>query len=159
MIVLAQTVLLLAIFGSPQDKYIGAQECATCHEDISKAFQKNTHIKAEHQCEGCHGPGRELAESADIEKIRSFHGLSPQKASAACLDCHQKDNAHSNRLFDTHSKNSVACTSCHSIHTGLAQTTLLVKPTNSLCATCHQSERAHFDRPFSHKVSVGIMNC
>src|SRR3954468_21339934 len=119
MIVLAQTVLLLAIFGAPQepqDKYIGFQECATCHEDISKAFQKNPHLKAQRQCEGCHGPGREHAETADIGVIRSFNGLSPQKTSAVCLVCHQKESSHSNRLFDAHSKNAIACTSCHSIH-------------------------------------------
>jgi DmsE family decaheme c-type cytochrome len=169
MIALLQALLLLMLAGAPQqpaqqsqEAYAGGEACATCHEDLSIGFKKTPHVRLEkssHGCESCHGPGREHAESADIAKIRSFKSLTPTRTNAACLDCHKNDKTHSNRLFDTHSKKAVSCTSCHSVHNGAARTMLLAKPTNSLCATCHASERAHFDRPFAHKLSAGAMDC
>jgi DmsE family decaheme c-type cytochrome len=159
MMLFVQALFLLAILAPPQNPYVGAQECAVCHEDISRAFRANPHTNTEQKCEACHGPGREHAESADIETIRSFRTLSPQKTSATCLACHQKEDVQSNRLFDVHSRQAVSCTSCHSIHTSYVETPLLEKPVNSLCATCHLAQRLRFDWPFTHKLSVGAMNC
>jgi len=166
MILVAHTLVLLALTGPPQqaagqDKYVGSQMCATCHEDLASGFTKNPHSKVANNqsCESCHGPGREHAESADIRSIRSFQRLSPQSVAATCLGCHQKENAHSNRLFDTHTKRGLSCTSCHSVHGSVSRTPLLAKATAPLCATCHAPERSHFDRPFSHKVSQGAMDC
>ena len=45
--------------------YVGAETCATCHQDQVKGFPENPHSKLalEHggkgvTCEGCHGPGK-----------------------------------------------------------------------------------------------------
>jgi len=156
-----------ALAPASQPQYAGSQECATCHEDLSNAFRKNTHIRLDrpvasetgHACESCHGPGKEHAESADITKIRSFKTLTPQRSASFCLDCHQKDATHSNRLFDVHTRKSVTCTSCHSVHNAAPRTNLLTKTTTDLCASCHPSARARFNRPFSHNIKADIMNC
>jgi DmsE family decaheme c-type cytochrome len=143
---------------APDSRFAGSQECATCHEDLSTGFKENPHVRGA-ACETCHGPGREHVESADITKIRSFKHLTPQKTSAVCLECHQKDATHSNRLFDIHTKKAVTCTSCHSVHSAAQKRPLLTKVTNELCAGCHAAERARFERPFAHQVRNGAMTC
>src|SRR5262245_11418833 len=147
-------------------EYAGSQECATCHEDLSNAFKTNAHITLEKSlktagqaCESCHGAAKEHVESADIAKIRSFKTLSPQRSASFCLDCHQKEQTHANRLFDVHSRKSVTCTSCHSVHNAAPRSALLSKPATDMCASCHMAERARFNRPFAHKVKGWEMTC
>src|SRR5262249_50417598 len=54
-------------------RYVGADTCKTCHEDVAKGYDKGPHWKttlAKHQgpqwqgCEACHGPGKDHTESA-----------------------------------------------------------------------------------------------
>ena len=62
---------------SDASKYVGAETCKTCHEDVYNAWEKTPHWKTtlnkepSHQgCEGCHGPGAEhVAGGGDKTKI------------------------------------------------------------------------------------------
>ena len=62
---------------SEASKYVGAETCKTCHEDIYNAWEKTPHWKTtlnkepSHQgCDGCHGPGAEhVAGGGDKTKI------------------------------------------------------------------------------------------
>src|SRR5262245_22545923 len=124
-------------------EYAGSQECATCHEDLSNAFKTNTHYSLEKSlktagqaCESCHGAAKEHVESADIAKIRSFKTLPPQRSASFCLDCHQKENTHANRLFDIHSRKSFTCTSCHSVHNVAPRCAVLSKTGTDTCESC-----------------------
>src|SRR5208282_3630989 len=66
-------------------KYVGAETCKTCHEDLYNSWEKTPHWKTtlnkdpSHQgCEGCHGPGADhVAGGGDITKI-----FNPAKHSA-----------------------------------------------------------------------------
>lgn len=157
------SIFMLVLLAQQGEKpqYVGSAQCMTCHEDTVVSFKKTRHFqleKTEKGCESCHGPGSEHADTMDASKIRSFKKLTPLKTASACLDCHKQDT-HSNRLFDSHSRNGVSCTSCHSVHAAAAGTRATSKPTNELCQTCHASQRAQFNRPFGHKLEQAAMDC
>ena len=81
---------------SPEaSKYVGAETCKTCHEEIYNAWEKTPHWKttlntkggpSKQGCEGCHGPGADhVAGGGDKTKIFVFEGKSRQETSARCL--------------------------------------------------------------------------
>src|ERR1700722_14015392 len=73
-------------------KYVGAETCKTCHDEIYSSWEKRPHWKTtldtkggpSHQgCEGCHGPGADhVAGGGDKTKIFVFEGKSRQETSA-----------------------------------------------------------------------------
>src|SRR5208282_416845 len=84
---------------SPEaSKYLGAETCKTCHEEIYNSWEKTPHWKttldtkggASHQgCEGCHGPGADhVAGGGDKTKIFVFENASTKEINARCLTCH-----------------------------------------------------------------------
>ena len=111
--------------------YVGAETCATCHQDQVKGFAGNPHSKLalEHggkgvTCEGCHGPGKAHVDSGgDATKIFRFTTATPKQVAARCLTCHVGDHPNFDRT--AHGDALVGCTSCHSVHKSEAQTALL----------------------------------
>jgi len=148
-------------------QYVGAETCATCHEDVAQGYEKGPHWKTtlNHQgpqwqgCEACHGPGKAHAESADPDKIIRFPGLSREESSKRCLKCHEFGQEHANFLRSEHVKNNVGCIDCHSIHAPKIQEKLLKAPQPQLCYSCHKDVRPEFSKPFHHKVNEGLINC
>ncbi|MGC1162613.1 MAG: cytochrome C, partial [Candidatus Sulfotelmatobacter sp.] len=101
----AQTQSAVDTKGSPStnpradtSKYVGAETCKTCHEDIYNAWEKTPHWKttlnkaggpARQGCEGCHGPGADhVAGGGDITKIFNPAKHSAKEVDAKCLTCH-----------------------------------------------------------------------
>jgi hypothetical protein len=82
---------------SEASKYVGAETCKTCHEEIYNGWEKTPHWKttlnkeggpSKQGCEGCHGPGAEHVEGGgDKTKIFVFEDHSRQETSARCLTC------------------------------------------------------------------------
>ncbi len=155
-----------------QDKaagYVGSDTCAGCHDEVHKAFQKNPHHFVETNskrgwkgmaCESCHGPGAKHAESTSPSDIINPSKVSASKADQICLKCHLNQPTHVGRIFSSHAKDQVACTSCHAIHKG-AQALRPVKlaAINEQCASCHRSVWAQFQKPFKHRLPEGAMSC
>jgi DmsE family decaheme c-type cytochrome len=143
--------------------------CQACHEDISKAYEKNPHHALEKQskrgwegksCEACHGPGAKHAESAEAKDILNPAKLKPAAADKNCLTCHLNQPTHAGRLQGSHAKNQVSCVGCHSMHKGPAALVARKPPeVNKQCAGCHTSEWASFSRPHSHRLREGAMSC
>src|ERR1700721_1755420 len=83
---------------SDVSKYVGAETCKTCHEEIYDAWEKTPHWKttlntkggpSTQGCEGCHGPGADhVAGGGDKTRIFVFKGKSRQETRARCLSCH-----------------------------------------------------------------------
>ena len=93
---------------SDASKYVGAETCKTCHEEIYNSWEKTPHWKttlnkeggpSKQGCEGCHGPGADhVAGGGDKTKIFVFEGRSRQETSARCLTCHGEDMIMQERL-------------------------------------------------------------
>jgi DmsE family decaheme c-type cytochrome len=142
--------------------YVGSETCQPCHDEVYKGFQKNRHILVETQkkfekwnkqaCESCHGPGSKHAESADPNDIINPVKLTAAAADKTCLTCHLNRPTQAGRIHGGHARNSVSCTSCHSIHAAPKKTALD-------CTSCHSSEWGQFNRPFGHTLGRNAMTC
>jgi DmsE family decaheme c-type cytochrome len=145
--------------------YVGADTCKTCHEDIYNAWQKTPHWKTtlnkepSHQgCEGCHGPGAEhVAGGGDVTKIFNPAKHSAKEVDAKCLTCHA--DTHPNFDRSPHARAKVGCISCHSVHQGKEEETLLKVSQPTLCFQCHSDTKPAFSMPFHHKVNEGLITC
>jgi hypothetical protein len=79
-------------------KYVGAETCKTCHEEVYNGWEKTPHWKTtldtkggpSHQgCEGCHGPGADhVAGGGDKTKIFVFENASTKEINLRCMSCH-----------------------------------------------------------------------
>ncbi len=149
---------------SEGSKYVGAETCKTCHEDLYNAWEKTPHWKTtlnkepSHQgCEGCHGPGAEhVAGGGDVTKIFKFKDASTKEVDAKCLTCHA--GAHPNFDRSPHARAKVGCTSCHSAHHSNEEK-LLKAAQPALCFQCHADTKPAFNMPFHHKVNEGLITC
>ena len=150
-------------------KYVGAETCKTCHEEIYNAWEKTPHWKttqdkeggpSKQGCEGCHGPGADhVAGGGDKTKIFVFEKTSTKDVNARCLTCHASGTQHMSAINSIHSQNNVSCISCHSPHHSQTKQFLLVKEQPELCYTCHLQQKSQFQMPFHHRVDEGLVQC
>ena len=149
-------------------QYAGAESCLDCHEDIYQSYLQNRHaIKtdprtpgAKMECETCHGPGAEHAESDGEEEMPSLNadaqGSADQK-NASCLKCHTKGHQ---ALWhgSEHQTRELACSSCHSIHNNYEHN-LTHKSQLATCGQCHKNIKAQMYRQSRHPIREGKMKC
>jgi DmsE family decaheme c-type cytochrome len=173
--VAALTVWVLA--GNPNGLLAGAQpqkaettpqDCAACHEEVVKAFDKNTHatleksaqLKVENPCESCHGPGKAHIEGGgEAAKIIGFKGTAAKTYNQQCLACHRKDHEIIGYAGSTHGKQGLDCAACHSVHKPAVLTRSLKDRATSLCMGCHTRQKAEFSKPYHHRVIEKAMEC
>ncbi len=153
---------------APKAASVNNEDCAVCHEDQVKAFDKNPHailekspqFKLKNSCESCHGPGQAHVDaSGDKTKIITFKGTDAKAFNRQCLACHQKDSELMGFKGSAHSKSGLACTECHAIHRSAETTRLLKNPVTGLCMGCHVQTRTEFAKPYHHRVKERSMNC
>ena len=81
----------------PGAEFVGSEECATCHEAITRDFKTATHARLKAQgdnaknmgCESCHGPGSLHVQSGgERTKI-----VNPRRSPATCFQCHTEVRA------------------------------------------------------------------
>jgi DmsE family decaheme c-type cytochrome len=152
----------------------GADSCLTCHNEgwavpLNGLFVTKHGNRADKrapfgpgglQCEACHGPGGNHAESGDKSLIIG-HGPKTMKPAvqqnAACLTCH-RGNSHTGWTGSVHETSNVACGSCHKVHP--ERDAVMAKATQAdVCFTCHKKERADFHKPSTHPVRFGRVTC
>jgi predicted CXXCH cytochrome family protein len=160
----------------PGAEFVGSEECATCHEAITKDFRTATHarLKAEGAnaknmgCESCHGPGSlHVKSGGERNKI-----VNPRRSPATCFQCHTEVRAafqlpHHHPVLE----GKVSCADCHNPHRGDAVkgggtnlpqslkgggTALLGH--NETCFQCHTAQRGPF--VFEHEaIREGCVSC
>ena len=135
--------------------FVGAETCATCHEDVAKAFNAGAHGQLmaarskdvlNKACEGCHGPG-------------SAHADNPSKANInrkprpeACLSCHPQAQALMAANLPAHGRNNIACLDCHVPgHSPAPAQPLLSAEPAVMCAKCHGNVAAQSNLPYAHR--------
>lgn len=171
------------------DRYVGSETCAACHEDQTRKVGTTKHGKLHTLdswkgkivgCESCHGPGKEHVDGGgDKSKIFSFKNADSKAASESCLTCHAGKEAHNNFRRGEHWRNNIGCVECHSGHgetvpslfaakavepnllrrSGQPVRAMLKGTETQLCMSCHTETKAQFSKPFRHKVLEGTMNC
>jgi DmsE family decaheme c-type cytochrome len=144
--------------------YVGAEVCKTCHEDLSKAFERTPHFKTTladgHGCESCHGPGSAHVDGGgDKSKIYTFKNVSKQEVNSRCLTCHSEKPQQRHFAASSHASSNVGCLDCHSPHQAREAEHLLVKSQPELCYSCHLSAKADFAKPFHHRVNEHLIEC
>jgi DmsE family decaheme c-type cytochrome len=145
--------------------FVGAETCASCHEEVVKNFASNPHTKMVLMhgntgvtCENCHSPGSEhVAGGGDVTKIFDPAKAAPKDVDAKCLSCHS--GAHPDFARSPHAKANVSCISCHSVHHSQDKAQLLRASQPTLCFQCHTDTRAAFNMPFHHQVQEGLIQC
>ncbi len=153
-----------ATASAPGD-FVGADTCATCHEEQTKGFANNPYSKLalEHgnagvTCESCHGAGKAHVDGGgDTTKIFNPAKASAKDVDAKCLSCHA--GTHPNFLRSPHAKAGVSCVSCHSVHAATDKGQLLKASQPALCYQCHTDVKPAFDMPFHHRVNEGLVKC
>src|ERR1035438_7431113 len=163
-------LLLVTTAAGAQSQFTGSNACKTCHADVWMNFYKNPHYKSiasgkepaeKTGCEGCHGPAHKRLEAHGGKTTipRAFSLMNPKQVLDTCLGCHARDLARANIQRSEHTKNDVACTSCHSVHHAATPKYLLAKKQSELCYGCHATVRAQFSMPSKHRVNEGFMQC
>jgi len=145
--------------------FVGAEVCATCHEEVARKFATNPHAKMAKMhgnsgvtCENCHGAGKAHVEGGgDTTRIFNPSKGTAKEVDAKCLSCHQ--GKHANFERSAHGEANVSCIGCHSVHAGGDPEHLLKAAQPTLCFQCHTDVKPQFSMPFHHKVNEGLVQC
>jgi predicted CXXCH cytochrome family protein len=170
------TRTILAPPSIPGATYVGSNECATCHEEITRGFATASHarLKAPGEnakdvgCESCHGPGSlHVAAGGGAGSI-----VNPRESPTACFQCHLEVRAafelpHRHPVLE----GKIGCADCHNPHEGSAMkggqtsgiqavkgggTALLSE--DGTCIQCHTAQRGPF--VFEHEaLREGCVSC
>lgn len=136
--------------------------CADCHDKATAAFSSSYHARAwqgANGCQSCHGSTEQHLNTEQSKKtIISFSkdgGRSGAELNKQCLACHSASSPHL-ALWDmgAHSRNDVACISCHDIHTGRAT---VDQP--NVCYSCHKDIRMAAGKQSHHPINEGKIKC
>jgi predicted CXXCH cytochrome family protein len=146
-------------------EFVGSQECAQCHANITRTFHDATHARLnasaahakETGCETCHGPGS--------LHVKSGGGagtiINPKHSPEACFQCHL-DKRGEAQLPHAHPvlAGKMSCADCHDPHSGdavIGKGTQLAS-VNDVCLKCHTAQRGPF--VFEHEaLREGCVTC
>lgn len=149
----------------PGAEFVGMDECATCHEDITRDFKTAAHsrllVKSESApilgCEACHGPGSKHVEAGGGAGTI----VNMRKNPDGCMNCHLDVKAQFNLPY-SHPVlgGKMSCADCHDPHTGAATKgggTQLARM-NETCVQCHTQQAGPWI--FEHEaVREGCTSC
>ncbi len=135
----------------PGAKFVGSEECALCHSEITDHFGNSTHARLAMEdgkvgntgCEACHGPGSIHANAGGGRN----NIVNPGKSPEACFACHL-DKRGEFSLPNTHPvlSGKMSCTDCHDVHTGDAVRGVgaTMDALNDTCTKCHTAQKGPF---------------
>lgn len=106
--------------GELQEKYVGANTCARCHEAAYKAWETSTHARS----------------------LASLEGKSMENATE-CLQCHVTGHAEPNGYaLNKADLGTVSCEQCHGHGTTHGDKGFIARPTPESCLVCHDKKNS-----------------
>jgi DmsE family decaheme c-type cytochrome len=153
------------LFSVPESEAASAMNspCAECHETLAPSFDQTYHGRAwqgmnkDYSCQSCHGSTDKHVNDPSRQTIISFTksgGRTPAELNKQCLECHSTTTLLSFWDNSAHSRNDIACVSCHTIHTGQAKVDEL-----TACFTCHREKRGQINKRSHHPINEGKVTC
>jgi DmsE family decaheme c-type cytochrome len=146
--------------------FIGAETCKECHEEQYNSYAKSVHSKesikgpqSQDACETCHGAGAMHVEKGggrgvDISTFGKESGRSAEEMSGVCLTCHASKANMTNWDMGQHKRNDIACTNCHSLHSGPPTPDQL-----TVCFQCHRDTKAQVSKQSRHPILERKVKC
>ncbi|MBU0480628.1 MAG: DmsE family decaheme c-type cytochrome [Proteobacteria bacterium] len=137
--------------------------CKECHDEVAAKFDKSFHGRSwmaqatGSECSSCHGSADKHADDPGKHTIITFGKDSKQSAeeqSARCLSCHAGASILTLWDMGSHSKNDVACVSCHKIH---QEKQVVSQP--DTCFGCHRDVRVDSNKQSHHPIIEGKVKC
>ncbi|MGC4073907.1 MAG: cytochrome c3 family protein [Nibricoccus sp.] len=129
--------------------FVGSNDCAQCHENITGSFHDATHAKLlatgdnakNIGCESCHGPGSVHSKTGG----QTGTIINPEKNPETCFQCHL-DKRGEFALPHVHPLGKVTCNDCHEPHKGDAVMNggMNLARANETCFKCHDAQRGPF---------------
>jgi predicted CXXCH cytochrome family protein len=145
--------------------FVGDQNCAECHQNITKHFHTAEHAKLkakgpnaqEMGCEACHGAGSVHAQSGGAKNTI----INPKKNAEVCMTCHMDMKARFSMPHHHPVENGkVSCSDCHNPHKGPAVKGggTSITGQSDTCMQCHVAQRGPF--VFEHEaIREGCTTC
>ena len=142
----------------PGATFVGSEDCATCHEDITSRFHTAAHAKLDVKggnagaigCESCHGPGSVHSQSGG----GLFTIVNPGRNPETCFECHV-DKRGEFALANSHPvmNGDMSCSDCHNPHEGHATTGFgaQMHSASTACLECHTAQRGPY--VFEHEAT------
>ncbi len=135
----------------PGATFVGSQDCATCHEDITRFFGTATHARLMARgtnalgigCESCHGPGSLHSQSGG----KAHTIINPGKSPEVCFQCHlDKRGQFSLPYHHPVLEGRLSCNNCHDPHrnTALRAGGTAFLNERDICTTCHSAQVGPF---------------
>jgi DmsE family decaheme c-type cytochrome len=135
-----------------QSKWKGDRlDCATCHEDLVKAFRPTPHGKvmefgtgaSDLTCGSCHrGDLPKHMENSDPALVSNPAKEKPVASSETCLSCHATQKHMMFWRGSQHQTGGIGCLTCHSVHKPNTERSMLVRKTQAeTCFSCHGNVR------------------
>ncbi|MGD0275662.1 MAG: DmsE family decaheme c-type cytochrome, partial [Syntrophales bacterium] len=143
--------------------------CKACHQDRYNSYSTSIHANkginkspANAQgCESCHDQGMDHIQKGGGKGTGMF-SFSDRKADAAaksakCLNCHADSRSLSHWDISIHKSADVACSGCHSVHSGKKMDLKASQP--DLCISCHRELRIQISKQSHHPIREGKVKC
>lgn len=136
------------------------ESCMECHESTVINFNTSYHARiwqGANDCQSCHGNTDQHINDPSPQTIVSFStagGRSSEDLNKQCLNCHESSPHLSFWEMGQHSRNDVACISCHDIHTAKAD---VAQP--DVCFSCHRDVRSDANKISHHPLIEGKIQC
>jgi predicted CXXCH cytochrome family protein len=151
----------------PGATFIGSEECAVCHGDMTAGFTAGADhahlvVRTPNEknigCEACHGPGSVHSEAAGAARTIVNPGKSPE----ICFQCHLDKRGQFLGMPSHHPvlEGKIGCGDCHNPHASslVRRGGASLDHLDSLCFDCHAAQRGPY--VFEHEaMREGCASC
>ncbi|MEW5755376.1 MAG: DmsE family decaheme c-type cytochrome [Pseudomonadota bacterium] len=159
-------------FGADMEAPPGAMVCRGCHLERYVSYALTRHSMesdprtpaAQGGCVACHSGGWAHVNAGGGRGVGGIVNpaskeLSPEKANAVCLNCHEGGKRMEWSL-SKHANRDLKCITCHQVHNMRGRDPVRERATQAqVCISCHKDRRAQINLPHRHPIPEGKVAC